>query len=52
MSGDEGIIEVGRRDPGSSPFSRHVAVPQSIILEEHNLDKVQTYRSKTTVTFF
>jgi hypothetical protein len=29
-----------------------MAAPQSIILEEHNLNKIQTYRSKTAVTFF
>jgi len=28
-----------------------MAAPKSIILEEHNLNKVQTYGSKTTVTF-
>jgi hypothetical protein len=52
MSSDVSIIEVRRRDPGPSPLSRHVAAPQSIILEKNNLDKVQTCGSKTTVTFF
>jgi hypothetical protein len=52
MGCDESIIEVGRPDPSPSPFGRHVASPQSIILEEHDLDKVQIQRSKTAVTFF
>jgi len=52
MSGDESIIEVGRRDPCASPFNRQVAAPQRIVLEEQDLDKVQTYWSKTTVAFF
>ena len=29
-----------------------MATPQSIILEEHNLHKIQTHGSNTTVTFF
>jgi len=41
VSSDVSIIEVRRRDPGPSPLTRHVAAPQSIILEEHNLNKIQ-----------
>jgi hypothetical protein len=52
MSSNVSIIEVRRRDPGPSPLSRHMAAPQSIILEEHNLNKIQTHGSKTTVTLF
>jgi len=52
MRGNVSIIEVRGRNPSSSPFGRHVAAPQSIILEENNLHKIQTHGSKTTETFF
>jgi hypothetical protein len=52
MSGDESIIEVRRGDSGASSLSRDMATPQSIILEERNLNKIQPHWSNAIVTFF
>jgi len=52
MSRDERIVKFGRHYSRPSSLSRHVATPQSVILEERNLDKVQTFGSETTVAFF
>jgi len=52
MSCDESIVKFGRDDPRPSSVSCHAATPQSVILEERNLDKVETFGSETTVAFF